>query len=94
MSPHEHQGAGHEMQGLYFLTPFFRVKINENVMFWQNVVSMDPVCCTCYLSNPNEPSAPNKAFRFDGVYDEGSSTENIYNEIAYPLIEVSLRKKN
>jgi kinesin family member 17 len=51
---------------------------------------MDPVCCTCYLSNPNEPSAPNKAFRFDGVYDEGSSTENIYNEIAYPLIEVML----
>ncbi|XP_065351986.1 osmotic avoidance abnormal protein 3 [Cloeon dipterum] len=53
----------------------------------KNVVNMDPVCCTCYLSNPNEPSAPHKAFRFDGVYDATSTTENVYNEVAYPLIE-------
>ncbi|XP_059468801.1 osmotic avoidance abnormal protein 3-like [Neocloeon triangulifer] len=59
----------------------------EKAMGCKNVVNMDPVCCTCYLSNPNEPTAPNKAFRFDGVYDESSATECIYNEVAYPLIE-------
>ncbi|KAF4520864.1 hypothetical protein B566_EDAN007045 [Ephemera danica] len=48
---------------------------------------MDTSTCTCHLSNPAEPAAPCKSFRFDGVYGDSSVTENIYNEVAYPLIE-------
>lgn len=44
--------------------------------------------CTCSLLNPNDYSVPAKAFTFDGVYGENSTTEQLYNEIAYPLIEV------
>ncbi|KAL3841306.1 hypothetical protein ACJMK2_019469, partial [Sinanodonta woodiana] len=41
----------------------------------------------CAIKNPNDEKAPPKPFTFDGAYDINSTTENIYNEIAYPLIE-------
>ncbi|KAK3601966.1 hypothetical protein CHS0354_020727 [Potamilus streckersoni] len=41
----------------------------------------------CAIKNPNDEKAPPKTFTFDGAYDINSTTENIYNEIAYPLIE-------
>lgn len=34
------------------------------------------------------PSFP-KQFTFDSVYDQDSATETIYNDICYPLVEVS-----
>nr|CAD7395688.1 unnamed protein product [Timema cristinae] len=52
------------------------------------VVFMDHAHCTCSIVNPNDGSAPPKAFTFDGVYHVNSTTEQIYNEIAYPLVEI------
>jgi kinesin family protein 3/17 len=56
---------------------------------------MDNSHCTCSIVNPNDSSAPPKNFTFDGVYHVNSTTEQIYNEIAYPLVEVrDQRRKN
>ncbi|RZF32357.1 hypothetical protein LSTR_LSTR001821 [Laodelphax striatellus] len=60
----------------------------------KNVVLMDSERCTCSLINPNDCSAPPKVFTFDGVYYINSTTEQIYNEIAYPLIEGVLEGYN
>ncbi|XP_075229690.1 osmotic avoidance abnormal protein 3-like [Lycorma delicatula] len=60
----------------------------------KNVVLMDSERCTCSLINPNDCSAPPKSFTFDGVYYISSTTEQIYNEIAYPLIEGVLEGYN
>lgn len=49
---------------------------------------MDVQRCSCSIQNPSDPSAPPKTFTFDGVYPSGSNTEQLYNEIAYPLVEV------
>jgi len=50
---------------------------------------MDNSLCSCSILNPTDCSAPPKTFTFDGVYHVNSTTEQIYNEIAYPLVEVS-----
>ena len=55
----------------------------------QKVVEMDSERCCCSITNPNDASAPAKIFTFDGVYDAPATTEQIYNEAAYPLVEVS-----
>lgn len=39
---------------------------------------------------PNEGPAFPKQFTFDYTYDENSTTEVIYNDICYPLVEVRL----
>lgn len=52
------------------------------------MVQLNNERCTCSLLNPSDYYAPPKVFTFDGVYGENSTTEQIYNEIAYPLIEV------
>ena len=49
---------------------------------------MDSKAYQCSLANLNDPTAPPKAFTFDGCYHTDSTTEAIYNEIAYPLVEV------
>lgn len=54
---------------------------------------MDNSHCTCSIVNPTDSSAPPKSFTFDGVYHINSTTEQIYNEIAYPLVEVSNQEK-
>lgn len=44
--------------------------------------------CVIETWDPNEgPSFP-KQFTFDSVYDQDATTETIYNEICYPLVEV------
>lgn len=44
--------------------------------------------CVIEAWDPNEgPSFP-KQFTFDSVYDLDATTETIYNEICYPLVEV------
>ncbi|XP_063229667.1 osmotic avoidance abnormal protein 3 [Bacillus rossius redtenbacheri] len=60
----------------------------------KNVVFMDHDMCTCSIVNPSDGSTPPKTFTFDGVYDTDSTTEQIYNEIAYPLIEGVLEGYN
>ena len=39
------------------------------------------------------PNDPPKSFTFDGVYGEDSTTEQIYNDIGFGLVEVSWRIK-
>lgn len=41
------------------------------------------------IQNPADLTAPSKEFTFDSAYDAKSTTENIYNDICYPLVEVS-----
>jgi len=50
---------------------------------------MDPVTLSCCISNPAEPNLPPKAFTFDGVYGTDSTTEAIYNDNGFSLVEVS-----
>lgn len=51
---------------------------------------MDSSCGLCSIVNPADNSAPPKNFTFDGAYFIDSTTEQIYNEIVYPIVEVSL----
>lgn len=44
--------------------------------------------CMVEIWDPNEGPAFPKQFTFDSVYGQNSQTENIYNDICYPLIEV------
>uniref|UniRef100_T1JLH8 Kinesin-like protein n=1 Tax=Strigamia maritima TaxID=126957 RepID=T1JLH8_STRMM len=64
----------------------------EKDMNCKVVVSMDKNDCT--IINPSDPNAPPKCFTFDGVYGLDSTTEQIYNEIAYPLVEGVLEGYN
>jgi hypothetical protein len=38
------------------------------------------------LHNPKEPDDP-KSFTFDLVYDDNSTQRQVYDEVAYPLVE-------
>ena len=51
-------------------------------------LQMDAARAQCVITNPHDVKAPPKHFTFDGAYFTESTTENIYNEIAYPLVEV------
>lgn len=44
--------------------------------------------------NPSARSAPRKSFTFDSVYDGLSSTETIYDDICYSLVESTLEGYN
>uniref|UniRef100_H2YTB6 Kinesin motor domain-containing protein n=1 Tax=Ciona savignyi TaxID=51511 RepID=H2YTB6_CIOSA len=41
----------------------------------------------CYIKKPGSQDQAPKQFTFDGAYYTGSTTEQIYNDIAYPLVE-------
>lgn len=62
----------------------------ENNLKCKTVVKIDGTRAQCILKNPADESSPPKLFTFDGAYDKDSLTEQIYNEISYPLIEVSI----
>ncbi|XP_062449332.1 kinesin-like protein KIF17 isoform X2 [Rhea pennata] len=51
------------------------------------VVHTDSARGQCFIQNPGAASEPPKQFTFDGAYDQEHNTEQIYNEIAYPLVE-------
>lgn len=51
---------------------------------------MDSSLGQCSITNPEDKSAPDKVFTFDGAYYMDSTTEQIYNEIVFPLVEVTL----
>lgn len=46
------------------------------------------------IQNPADLTIPSKEFRFDSAYDPKTSTEVIYNEICYPLVENVLEGYN
>ncbi|XP_044742970.1 kinesin-like protein KIF17 [Chrysoperla carnea] len=50
--------------------------------------------CEVKLTNPNDKNCPTKQFTFDSVYDMKSATENLYNDICYPLVESVLEGYN
>lgn len=59
----------------------------EHSLKCKTAITIDSNLALCVLSNPNEDNAIPKSFTFDGAYDIHSSTEEIYSDIAYPLIE-------
>lgn len=63
--------------------------VRATVYLFQNILLMDSECCTCSIANPNDSTAPPKSFTFDSVYSVVSTTEQIYNDIVYPLVEVT-----
>ncbi|XP_048029188.1 kinesin-like protein KIF17 [Megalobrama amblycephala] len=59
----------------------------EKVLNCKMVVSIDSSHCQCFIEKPGASEEPPKQFTFDGTYYMNHSTEQIYNEIAYPLVE-------
>lgn len=53
------------------------------------IVEMSEERGQCSIRRPDNPDQPPKHFTFDGAYFTDSTTEQIYNDIAYPLVEVS-----
>ncbi|CAG2112872.1 unnamed protein product, partial [Medioppia subpectinata] len=51
------------------------------------IVDIDQSCGQCSITNPNDTTAAPKTFSYDGAYFTDSFTEQIYNEIAFPLVE-------
>lgn len=60
----------------------------ERELNCQCVVTVDSARGQCFIQNPGAAHEPPKQFTFDGAYYMEHFTEQIYNEIAYPLVEV------
>lgn len=60
----------------------------ERELNCQAVVTVDCARGQCFIQNPGAADEPPKQFTFDGAYYMDHVTEQIYNEIAYPLVEV------
>ena len=60
----------------------------ENALKCGIVVKMDGGRGYCAIQKPKSKDPP-KSFTFDGAYFTDSTTETIYNDIAYPLVDVS-----
>jgi hypothetical protein len=54
----------------------------------KTVVFMDNSRNQCSMVSASDANAPPKNFAFDGAYGTDSTTEQIYEQIAYPLVEV------
>ncbi|XP_027858514.1 kinesin-like protein KIF17 isoform X2 [Xiphophorus couchianus] len=59
----------------------------EKTLCCKMVLSMDVHRCQCFIEKPGAQDEPPKQFTFDGTYYINQTTEQLYNEIAYPLIE-------
>ncbi|XP_054536301.1 kinesin-like protein KIF17 isoform X7 [Pan troglodytes] len=59
----------------------------ERELRCQPVVTVDCARGQCCIQNPGAADEPPKRFTFDGAYHVDHVTEQIYNEIAYPLVE-------
>lgn len=55
----------------------------------KTVLTMELDRCQCFIKKPGAVDEPPKQFTFDGTYYIDQNTEQLYNEIAYPLVEVS-----
>ena len=56
------------------------------------VVSMDVRHGQCFIQKPGATDEPPKQFTLDGTYFMEQTTEEMYNEIAYPLVEVCISR--
>ncbi|XP_062486160.1 kinesin-like protein KIF17 isoform X3 [Pezoporus occidentalis] len=63
------------------------MNVRERALGCKAVVSMESTRGQCFLQNPAAAGEPPKQFTFDGAYCKEHSTKQIYNEIAYPLVE-------
>ncbi|CAN9511947.1 unnamed protein product [Ophioblennius macclurei] len=59
----------------------------EKALSSKMVLSMDLHRCQCFIEKPGAVDEPPKQFTFDGTYYIDQTTEQMYNEIAYPLVE-------
>ncbi|XP_069075239.1 kinesin-like protein KIF17 [Pleurodeles waltl] len=59
----------------------------EKYLNCRAVVTVSSTLGQCFIQKVDRGSEPPKQFTFDGAYFEEHSTEQIYNEIAYPLVE-------
>ncbi|XP_061582911.1 kinesin-like protein KIF17 [Cololabis saira] len=59
----------------------------EKALSSKVVLSMDLQRCQCFIQKPGALDDPPKQFTFDGTYYINQTTEQMYNEIAYPLVE-------
>ncbi|CAJ1050164.1 kinesin-like protein KIF17 isoform X2 [Xyrichtys novacula] len=59
----------------------------EKALCSKMVVFMDLHRCQCFIEKPGAVDEPPKQFTFDGTYFTDQSTEQMYNEVAYPLVE-------
>ncbi|XP_041811971.1 kinesin-like protein KIF17 [Chelmon rostratus] len=59
----------------------------EKALCSKMVLSMDLHRCQCFIEKPGAADEPPKQFTFDGTYFIDQTTEQMYNEIAYPLVE-------
>lgn len=54
---------------------------------------MDSAIGQVCITNPDDRQAPPKSFTFDGAYYMDSTTEQMYNEIVFNLVEVRAHLK-
>lgn len=59
----------------------------EKALSCKVVLSMDVRRCQCFIDKPGAADEPSKQFTFDGTYYISQTTEQLYNDIAYPLVE-------
>ena len=61
----------------------------EIKMKCKNVIKINARVCSCSITNPNaDQKVKPKTFYFDGAYDIDSTTDQIYGDVVFPLIEV------
>ncbi|XP_051933069.1 kinesin-like protein KIF17 isoform X1 [Hippocampus zosterae] len=59
----------------------------ETALGSKMVLTMDLQRCQCFIKKPMSADEPPKQFTFDGTYFTDQTTEQMYNESAYPLVE-------
>uniref|UniRef100_A0A3B3SGQ0 Kinesin motor domain-containing protein n=1 Tax=Paramormyrops kingsleyae TaxID=1676925 RepID=A0A3B3SGQ0_9TELE len=59
----------------------------ERALNCKAVVSLDSDRGQCFIEKPGAAEEPPKQFTFDGAYCTQHTTEQMYNEVAYPLVE-------
>lgn len=63
----------------------------EKALKCKSIVRIDSKVCSCSITNPDaETKSKPKVFSFDGAYGVESSTENIYSDLVFSLVEVSI----
>ncbi|XP_054639405.1 kinesin-like protein KIF17 isoform X2 [Dunckerocampus dactyliophorus] len=59
----------------------------EKALGSKMVLTMDLQRCQCFIKKSVSTDEPPKLFTFDGTYFTDQTTEEMYNESAYPLVE-------
>ncbi|CAH8587021.1 unnamed protein product [Schistosoma rodhaini] len=59
----------------------------EQLLKCDNILEVISDTGQCSIACPNDKKRPPKVFFFDGSYDENSTTEQIYNDACYSLVE-------